>query len=242
MIIKNIFTLSLVTISFFLKINPTIANNNPIWEEEKDWITVVRNDYEVIKIRKGSIKQQGRYKTATFATLNTDHDEQGNFIMDKYYLSSIGQGYFDCNYRSNESNPANVDSVQFKNLKVFRRYKDGYLQSSFYTDDGSYYLRHQVSPLYHYICQDINPSYLKPGMSMFEVKDLLYKGGFKIIELEEAATTTNGPLCDNTKPCQAHGNNAIISIAFFNKKTRMYVYTGHYENTLYTVITSAQDF
>ncbi len=56
-------------------------------------------------------------------------------------------------------------------------------------------------------------------MSMFDVKKLLYNGGFRIVEVPNLAHTINTNLCDTQKPCVNYTINGIGHIIFYNKKT-----------------------
>lgn len=243
MILRKILTLSLIATNLLIKINPVFSNTNyPIWEEEDAWITVIRSNQEVMKIKKGSIQQEGKYKKLIFATFAREFDSNVSEYVGDKYLRSIGEGYFSCQKNNNNLNdnlifsPANVNNTYFKNLKIFQTKEDWESGNAYLANnEGWGYLTGRINAIHHYVCQDINPSYLKVGMSMFNVKKLLYNGGFKIVELPDLAHTINSNLCDTQKPCIDYTMNGIGHIIFHNKKTGVYLRISAIDNVLYSV-------
>jgi hypothetical protein len=83
----------------------------------------------------------------------------------------------------------------------------------------------------------MNPNYLKPGMSMAEVKKLLNNDNFSVLhyQLENSAVHSSGQFCDRGRLCELGGNHALRVIYFANRKTGVVIATYNYNDKLYDV-------
>ncbi|MBE9240251.1 hypothetical protein [Synechocystis salina] len=216
-------SLLLSTINFGLA-DPALSNEYIESDKypEGEWTTIISNDYEVIKIKNGSITGNSNSKSGSFATFSTENNQTK-------VLESTGRLNLEC-----DGKPYNSWNTKSINFTYYQDYQASPTSQNSY--NIYYILMHKLYPIKHYICDDINPNYLKVGMAMKDVRKLLNSDGFEIFnrDAEDDENFTTGPICDDDKKCELHGNNAVTRIYFQNRQTGATIVTGSVNYELYT--------
>lgn len=210
---------------FFFTVIVSLATQNNlkaqslsvIGDDEPGWTNIINSESRTIKVQDSSLQKKGKEISANFAIFMRGYSES------KKSLYFLGTGNF-CG-----------SSLKFSHFIISNEdLGTGNFYGAEADDKASYYLRTNLEALDHYICNNINPNYLKVGMSMQEAKKLLYKNNFKIVEQNQSGHRHDS-ICDTKKSCIINGNHEYDYITFKNRKTGVQLNLGFFENNLYTI-------
>ncbi|WP_206754989.1 hypothetical protein [Synechocystis sp. FACHB-383] len=217
-----IITISLLSFPYQLKANP--SKINPLSE---NWV-VIGEPGVIVQYNRASLRREGNKVFSDFAYFYPKYDYERNQLTNDYSLAILGKRIDYC-----VDGNFTIDKTEYPLLLAFNEYKDGerialqevndeFLQE-YYADRPF----HSVL-LHRHLCDNVQPRYLRAGMSFLEAKRLLYANKFKIETFEPGLYEEGSQekFCDDKRPCISCSQGfSRCYVAFKNSDGKVYTLT-----------------